>query len=102
MKLDLGFELDNAGWSAFVVDASGIVRQANQAAVQTFGTVMEGEPALSASIWTPDNDLMPFECVGVECVKRLTQLKHDVVCDVRDVVDGADTENFQPIFKPVW
>ncbi len=61
MKLDLGFELDNAGWSAFVVDASGIVRQANQAAVQTFGTVMEGEPALSASIWTPDNDLMPEE-----------------------------------------
>ena len=61
MKLDLGFGLDHAGWSAFLVDASGIVRQANQVAVQTFGTVMEGQPALSASIWTLENDIAPEE-----------------------------------------
>src|SRR5437867_417892 len=61
MKLDLGFGLDHAGWSPFLVDASGTVRQANQMAVQTFGTVMEGQPALSASIWTLENDIAPEE-----------------------------------------
>src|SRR2546430_7890841 len=59
MKLDSGFELDNAAWPAFLVDDSGIVRHANQAAVNTFGTVMEGEPSLSASVWAPETDLTP-------------------------------------------
>ena len=61
MKLDLAFGLENAAWPAFVVDTSGVVRQANPAAVQTFGTVMEGGPALSASIWALENDLAPQE-----------------------------------------
>ena len=64
MNLDLGFGLDHAGWPAFVVDASGFVRQANQSAVQTFGTVMEGGPALSASIWTLENEVTPEEFVA--------------------------------------
>src|SRR5437763_6807544 len=64
MKLDSGFGLDHAGWPAFVVDASGFVRQANQSAVQTFGTVMEGGPALSASIWTLENEVTPEEFVA--------------------------------------
>src|SRR5438093_8965173 len=59
MKLDIGFGLDNATWPAFVVDASGNVRHANEAAVNTFGAVMEGEPALSSSIWSPEMDLTP-------------------------------------------
>jgi len=59
MKLDSGFGLDNAGWPAFLVDDSGIVRHANQAAVNTFGTVMEGEPSLSASVWSPKTDMTP-------------------------------------------
>lgn len=57
MKLDLAFALDNATWPVFLVDASGIVRHANGAAISTLGTVMEGEPAFSASGWSPDNDL---------------------------------------------
>ena len=61
MKLDSGFELDNAAWPAFLVDDSGIVRHANQAAVNTFGTVMEGEPSLSASVWSPKTDMTPEE-----------------------------------------
>ena len=61
MKLDSGFGLDNAGWPAFLVDDSGIVRHANQAAVNTFGTVMEGEPSLSASVWSPKTDMTPEE-----------------------------------------
>src|SRR6267378_4156472 len=61
MKLDLGFGLDHAAWPAFVVDDSGIVRHANEAAVNTFGTVMEGEPSLSASIWSPAIEFTPDE-----------------------------------------
>src|SRR5690242_153139 len=61
MKFDLGFALDNAGWPAFVVDDSGIVRHANQAAVNTFGAVIGGGPALSASIWSPESDFTPEE-----------------------------------------
>jgi len=61
MKLESGFGLDNAGWPAFLVDDSGIVRHANQAAVNTFGTVMEGEPSLSASVWSPKTDMTPEE-----------------------------------------
>src|SRR5687767_12333130 len=59
MKLDIGFALDNAIWPAFVVDSSGNVRHANEAAITTFGAVMEGEPALSGSIWSPEMDLTP-------------------------------------------
>jgi signal transduction histidine kinase/CheY-like chemotaxis protein len=59
MKLDIGLGLDNAIWPAFVVDSSGNVRHANDAAISTFGEVMEGEPALSSSIWSPEMDLTP-------------------------------------------
>ena len=41
MKFDIGFALDNATWPAFVVDPLGNVRHANEAAVNTFGAVIE-------------------------------------------------------------
>src|SRR6266511_657754 len=80
MKLDSGFALDNAGWPAFLVDGSGIVRQANQAAVNTFGTVMEGEPALSASVWSPEIDLTPeqFLAKSARSLSSMTQLRFRV------------------------
>jgi two-component system, cell cycle sensor histidine kinase and response regulator CckA len=53
MKPD--FLLDQAGWPAFLVDDSGTIRRANAAAVTLLGTVMEGEPELAASIWSPEN-----------------------------------------------
>jgi signal transduction histidine kinase/CheY-like chemotaxis protein len=59
MKLDIGFGLDNAPWPAFVVDSSCKIRLANEAAVNTFGAVMEGEVELSGSIWSPEMDLTP-------------------------------------------
>src|ERR1041385_4277137 len=61
MKLESGFGLDNANWPACVVDDSAIVRHANPSAVQLLGTVMEGGPALSASIWTLENEIAPEE-----------------------------------------
>jgi two-component system, cell cycle sensor histidine kinase and response regulator CckA len=56
MKSDFTFLLDQAAWPAFLVDGSGIIRKANQQAVQALGTVMEGESALAASIWAPNNE----------------------------------------------
>ncbi len=57
MKLNLAFALDNAPWPVFLVDDSGIVRESNSSAVSTLGTIMEGEPALSAAAWAPENEL---------------------------------------------
>src|SRR5881394_753846 len=59
MKLDIGFGLDNAPWPAFVVDSSCNIRHANEASVNTFGAVMDGEPALLSSIWSQEMDLTP-------------------------------------------
>src|SRR5881396_1998572 len=59
MKLEIGFGLDNAAWPAFVVDSLGNVRRANESAVNTFGAMMEGEPAPLSSIWSPEMDLTP-------------------------------------------
>src|SRR5437667_9217137 len=59
MKLDIGFGLDNATWPAFVVDCSGNVRHADEAALSAFGAAIEGEPALSSSIWSPEMDRTP-------------------------------------------
>lgn len=55
MKPDIAFLLDQAAWPAFLVDDSGTVRKANQHAVQVFGTVMERESTLSASVWAVEN-----------------------------------------------
>lgn len=57
MKLDLVAALENATWPVFLVDSSGTVRQANLASVAILGTVMEGQPVLAASIWSPENGL---------------------------------------------
>jgi signal transduction histidine kinase/ActR/RegA family two-component response regulator len=55
------FILEHAGWPAFVVDDSGVIRRANSAAVQQLGTIMEGDSALAASIWSSDNELTAEE-----------------------------------------
>jgi two-component system, cell cycle sensor histidine kinase and response regulator CckA len=59
MKTD--FILEHAGWPAFVGDDSGIIRRSNSASVQQLGTVMEGESAMAASIWSTENDLSAEE-----------------------------------------
>ena len=59
MKLDIFLAVDNATWPAFAVDTSALIRHANQAALDTFGTAIEGEPALADSIWSPEMDLTP-------------------------------------------
>ena len=80
MKHDIGFGLDNAPWPAFVVDSLGNVRHANEAAVNTFGAVMESEPALLSSIWSPEMDLTPeqFLAKTERSSSPMTQLRFRV------------------------
>lgn len=55
MKSDVFFALDQAEWPALLVDGSGIIRRANPAAVSLFGSSIEGNASLAASIWSAEN-----------------------------------------------
>lgn len=55
MSSDLAFGLENAQWPALLVDASGIVRRSNAAAVNAFGGVVDGKGSLLSAIWAPGN-----------------------------------------------
>jgi two-component system, cell cycle sensor histidine kinase and response regulator CckA len=58
-KAELGFVLENAGWPAMMVEAGGIIRRANQAALQLFGPVLESDSTSIVSILSDDNDPAP-------------------------------------------
>jgi two-component system cell cycle sensor histidine kinase/response regulator CckA len=55
MKSDVTFQLESAVWPAFVVEAGGTIRYANQAAVDFFGPRLEGE-SLSLSALFAESD----------------------------------------------
>ena len=57
MKSDLVFGLENAGWPALLVEVGGTILRVNQAAVKTFGQVLEGEAPLLSALWTPENGM---------------------------------------------
>ena len=57
MKSEVAFGLENAGWPVLLVNSSGAILRANPAAVQAFGTTLEGEMPLSA-IWASENGPM--------------------------------------------
>ena len=51
MKSDLSFQLESAAWPAFVVEAGGTIRHANQAAIAFFGPKLEGEGLSLSALW---------------------------------------------------
>lgn len=57
MKSELIFALEHAMWPALLIERSGIVRKANQAAVAAFGAVMEENFTQLSAIWSPENEL---------------------------------------------
>ena len=59
MKLDPLFSLESAGWPAILVDASQVIRQANQAALKAFGPALQGNSASLSVIWSPENGTTP-------------------------------------------
>jgi signal transduction histidine kinase len=56
MKFDVAFQLENAAWPAFVVEAGGTIRHANQAAVDFFGPKLEGESLSLSALWAGHNE----------------------------------------------
>lgn len=56
MKSDLTFQLENAAWPAFVVEAGGTIRYANQAAVDFFGPKLEGESLSLSALWADSTE----------------------------------------------
>ena len=64
MKAEVALGLENAGWPVLLVNSSGAILRANPAAVQAFGSTLEGEMPLSA-IWAsekrPDGRTVHFE-----------------------------------------
>src|SRR5882757_7171604 len=54
MKSEVALGLENAGWPVLLVNSSGAILRANPAAVEAFGSTLEGEMPLSA-IWASEN-----------------------------------------------
>jgi len=94
MKPDFTFALEQAGWPAFLVDQSGTIRKANEAAVLVLGPALEGDPALSASIWSPENGL-----TAEEYVTRLERGSPPVTV-LRFKVKGGGTHSFHTFICP--
>ena len=57
--MELSFILENAGWPALMIEAGGVIRKANQAALQLFGPVLESDSTTLVSILSEDNDPAP-------------------------------------------
>ena len=56
MKSDLSFPLESAGWPAFVVEAGGVLRHANAAAVEFFGPKLEGDGLMLSALWAEEGE----------------------------------------------
>lgn len=64
MKSDLFFLLENASWPALLVEESGTIRRCNQAAVDSFGAVLEGEQTSLSAIWSSENSSTAEKFLG--------------------------------------
>lgn len=56
MKSDSSFPLESAGWPAFVVEAGGVLRHANEAAVEFFGPKLEGDGLMLSALWAEEGE----------------------------------------------
>jgi two-component system cell cycle sensor histidine kinase/response regulator CckA len=95
MKADVAFPLEQADWPAILVDGSGTVRRANQAALGVFGPGLESAPALAASLWAPENELRAEQFLA-----QLERAPTSVVT-LKLRVKGGVTQDFQTHLCPV-
>lgn len=56
MKSDVSFQLESAAWPAFLVEAGGTIRHANQAAISFFGPKLEGEGLRLSALWADQTE----------------------------------------------
>ena len=57
MKSDLIFELENASWSALLVDSQGIIKRASSSAITIFGKGLESGSIHLSTIWSNENKI---------------------------------------------
>jgi signal transduction histidine kinase len=57
MKADLVFGLENAGWPALLIDGSGTICRANDAAIKLFGPALEGGSTKLSALWSTENSV---------------------------------------------
>ena len=70
MKSDNTFILEHAGWPALIVDGSGLVRHANEAAVALFGPKLEGETMSLSALLAEGSE--PAEQLLARCERQAT------------------------------
>ncbi len=56
MKSDSVFLLESAAWPAFLVDAGGTIRKANQAAIALFGSKLETDSTMLSALWAEEGE----------------------------------------------
>ena len=111
MKPESIFVLENAGWPSFLVEEGGTIRRTNQAAVQVFGSVVEGEAPLLSAVWGAENDssadqfvarVQRAQVTGTPIKFRIkggaTTVFHTYVCPVNR--DGQKYLIFQMLREP--
>jgi signal transduction histidine kinase len=97
MKSDVSFLLESAAWPAFVVEAGGTIRFANQAAIAFFGPKLEGEGLSLSALWAePRESAEQFLAHWERAPATVRPLKYHgkggtvaefatYICSVRDV-----------------
>jgi two-component system cell cycle sensor histidine kinase/response regulator CckA len=55
MKSEIAFGLENAGWPALLVNATGVIVHANPAALKLFGAALDGPAPKLSALWSPEN-----------------------------------------------
>ncbi len=58
MKADSSFLLEHAAWPTFVMETSGTIRHANQAAIGLFGPKLDGESVSLAALWDESDETL--------------------------------------------
>jgi nitrogen-specific signal transduction histidine kinase/ActR/RegA family two-component response regulator len=59
MKPDVFFVLESAGWPALLIESTGVIRRANDAALELFGPSIRSEGTKLEAIWARENDTRP-------------------------------------------
>ena len=53
---DAVFVLESAAWPAFLIDAGGTIRRANQSAIGLFGPMLEGDSTSLSALWAEESE----------------------------------------------
>ncbi|MCL5097992.1 MAG: ATP-binding protein [Candidatus Omnitrophica bacterium] len=81
MKVKPDFILEQAPWPALLVEDTATVRNANQAAVRAFGSVVEGDSSLLSNLWAPENPINPEQFLV--CLDRSAPVPDTLLLKVR-------------------